>query len=86
MQRGNLELQASGDEGAFKVEKLRFDSDFAEFELTAVGRNLLQQIGVSDEQNAGVLFEELAAHGKLDLPRLAAKLPSVLRLREKYEG
>ena len=82
MQRGNLELQASGDEGAFKVEKLRFDSDFAEFELTAVGRNLLQQTGASDEENAGVLFEELAAQGKLDLPRLAAKLPSMLRLRE----
>ena len=81
MQRGNLELQASGDRDGFKVEKLRFDSDFAEFELTALGQNLLQS-STLDTANPGVSFDEVIAQGKLDLPRLAAKLPTVLRLRE----
>ena len=81
MQRGNLELRATSEGDKLKVEKLRFDSDFAEFELTALCRNMLQS-DTSHAENLPVLFEKVEAQGKLDLPRIASQLPSALRLRE----
>ncbi|MEC7501455.1 MAG: hypothetical protein VX970_06975 [Planctomycetota bacterium] len=81
LQRGNLELRATAEGNAFQVETFRFDSDFAEFELTAVGRNLLRAVAVAEE-NGNLLFENVEARGKLDLPRLTNQLPGVFRLRK----
>ncbi|MEC7695735.1 MAG: hypothetical protein VYA11_01415 [Planctomycetota bacterium] len=81
LQRGNLELRATAEGNAFQVETFRFDSDFAEFELTAVGRNLRRAAAVAGE-NGNLLFENVEAKGKLDLPRLANQLPTVFRLRK----
>ena len=81
MQRGNLELRATSNGDEWKVEKLRFDSDFAEFELTALGRNLLKS-NPTHVEKFPVFFEKVVAQGKLDLPRIATEVPSALRLRE----
>ena len=76
-----LNCEPPGNGGEWKVEKLRFDSDFAEFELTALGRNLLKS-NPTHVEKFPVFFEKVVAQGKLDLPRIAAEVPSALRLRE----
>ncbi|MBC20252.1 MAG: hypothetical protein CMJ74_08320 [Planctomycetaceae bacterium] len=81
LQRGNLELRATAKGSGFQVETLRFDSDFAEFNLTATGCNLLQPASVAGD-NTNVFLKGIEAKGKLNLPRVAQQLPSMLRLRK----
>ena len=81
MQQGNLELQATKRGSVLEVEKLRFGSDLAEFDLTATGYRGSPSTRGGTE-TLPLIFEALQAKGKLDLARIAAQLPVALRLRK----
>ncbi len=81
MQQGNLEVRATQQGTTLKVDRLRFGSDLAEFDLTALCHRELQPSGEETER-LPLRFEAVQARGSVDLARIAAQLPVALRLRQ----
>ena len=81
MQQGNLEVRATKQGTTVKVDRLRFGSDLAEFDLTALCHHESQSSGEEIER-LPLRFEAVQARGSVDLARIAAQLPVALRLRQ----